>query len=108
MKVTTRKKKVDPAELELEFKALVESVGEEIEAKLKQAKALVREAEKLSDKYGIPFFSSVSILGENYIPESFQQKFRALKPEDVADITGVPAEEIAQSYSTGWNHSAVC
>lgn len=66
------------ASLETEFKALVDSIGAEIEGKLLQAKKLVREACKLSTEHGIPFYSPVSILGENFVPPSFKEKFNAL------------------------------
>jgi hypothetical protein len=103
------KTKVDKTQLEAEFKALVDSVGIEIEQKLQQAKLLVKQACKLSAEHGIPFYSPVSILGENFVPPSFKQKFNALNKEDIAELTGVPAEELEQErYSEGWNHSSVC
>jgi hypothetical protein len=103
-----RRKNVDTTQLEAEFKVLVDSVGEEIEAKLKQAKKLVKEAAKLSQEHGVPFYSPVSILGECYVPNTFRQRFGALKPEDVADLTSVPEEELKSVYVDGWNHSQVC
>lgn len=93
-------------ELEAEFKQLLDSVGAEIEAKLKQATILLREACELSVKHGIPFYAPISILGQCFVPPSFEDKFNRLDYNDVADLTGVPTDELQSAY--GWKHSDVC
>ena len=103
------KPKVDVIKLEKEFQDLIDSVGTEIEGKLEQAKLLLKEAVKLSEENGVPFYSPVSILGETYIPSSFVDKFKALNVDSIAELTGIPAEDLEQNrYGRGWNHSQVC
>lgn len=94
------------SELEAEFKQVVDSVGEEIHAKLKQAAKLLREACDLSIQHGIPFYAPVSVLGQCFVPPSFEEKYERLDYNDVADLTGVPTDELQSAY--GWKHSDVC
>lgn len=92
--------------MEQEFKTLVDSIGEEIEAKLQQAHKLVKEACALADQHGVPFYSPVSTLGQNYVPELFGAKFSSLSKADITDLTSVPEDALFSPY--GWNTSGVC
>lgn len=93
-------------ELEAEFRALVKKHQAEIDEQLKIASKAIAKAEKLSEKYGIPFSSGVSPLGQSYTPASFQDKFGELDRETVMEITDVyPGGEYDME---GWEHSAVC
>lgn len=95
----------DTSQLEKEFKALVKSVGNEINAKVKQAEQLLTEACNLADKHGIPFDSGISHLGQVYVPESFKTRFGTLDKEDAAELLGVYEDDL--DHSRGWRHSQV-
>ena len=97
----------DRTELEKEFETLCESVNPKIQAKLKEAMKALEEAEKLAEKHGVPFYASISPLGNSYIPNSFSKKFSELDEQFVTDVTGVYSEYDGFS-SGGWVHSAVC
>lgn len=92
--------------LEKEFEDLTASVGLEIQDKIVQAERLLNEACALSDKYGIPFFTNVSLLGQPYVPEYFEIKWSDLDRDFVANITEVMATDLGSAY--GWQHSQVC
>ncbi len=96
--------KEDRSKLEEEFRSIVEEHQIEIDLKLSEASKALAEAEALSEKYGIPFDSSVSRLGQGYTPVSFQDKFAALNREFVYEVCGASTD----NYSEGWQHSAVC
>jgi hypothetical protein len=92
--------------LETEFENLFSSIGEQIQDKIKQAEKLLNEACKLSDEYGIPFFTNVSLLGQPYVPEKFQSKWRDLDRDFVTNVTEVASHELSSAY--GWQHSQIC
>lgn len=80
-----------------------EAVLKQIEEKVNAASAALAEAETLSERYGIPFDSSVSPLSQTYIPGTFGEKFPELDRDFVGDVTGSYLHEYE-----GWEHSAVC
>lgn len=88
--------------LEQEFCSVVDSHLDEIKAKVDEASKVLKEATKLSEKYGIPFYSHISPIGQSYNPSSFSKKFPGLDEDIVSDLTASHSE-----YS-GWQHSAVC
>jgi len=94
----------DESELEAEFKKVVEAHQSKIDEQLAIAAKAIAKAEKISEKYGIPFYSGVSPLSQPYWPASFSTKFGGLDSDFVSDITGTYNEY----DSEGWRHSAVC
>lgn len=96
----------DITQLEQEFEALVNSVGEVIAKKVEQATKLLDEACKLADDNGIPFESGISHLGQAYVPTSFQDKYSTLDEDRVEELTGVASYSLGNAY--GWEHSDVC
>jgi hypothetical protein len=94
------------SELEREFKVLQQTIGKEIEGKLETAAKLIKEACDIADEHGYPFYSSVSVLGQEYIPSSFKNRFEGMSPETIENLVGISAYDI--EYAHGWKHSAVC
>jgi hypothetical protein len=92
--------------LEREFEALADAVGAEIQAKLTEAERLLNEACALADEHGLPFHTNVSLLGQPYVPEAFETKWRDLDRDFVANITEVAPYDLSSAY--GWQHSQVC
>ena len=93
-------------QLEQQFETMADSVGAEIQTKLQQAEKLLNEACELADEHGIPFYTNVSLLGQPYVPEAFQSKWRDLDRDFVANITEVASYDLGSAY--GWAHSQVC
>lgn len=92
--------------LEEEFRDLYNAHIEEIMEEINKASAALKKAVALSEKYGVPFNSSIYWVSNNYIPKSYtESKFKGLEAEVL--------EEIAQVYneygvSQGWEHSEFC
>lgn len=99
------------SELEKEFQESLRTFGVTIQRKLQLAnKALVdadahpagaralNEACALADEHGIPFHSKVIAIGNhvaslenNYVPDSYFEKFNSLDPNEVQELTSVAA-----------------
>jgi len=94
-----------PDQLELEFKALVDTVGKEIQTKVEMAEKLLDEAVELADRHGIPFYPGISTLGQPYVPASFKERFGALDKELVGDLTDIGEYSLGH---TGWRRSQLC
>lgn len=94
-------------ELEQEFKELVEDNLSKIEEKVAIAARALREAVELSEKFGVPFHSSVSFLDQPYVPSSFNQKFTQLGEEKFDKMCTVGLWQI-EDVGCGWQHSDVC
>lgn len=92
--------------LEAEFEKVLEKASAAIDAELAEAQKHLDKAVKLSEKYGVPFHTGISPLGNTYTPDSFQEKFGGLDSDFVYDTTGTYDSENYQ-YG-GWQHSAVC
>jgi len=90
--------------LEDKFTKLVEDHRQEIDDKIKEACAVLDEAVKLSEQYGIPFYSSISFLSQSYFPKSYEAEFGTLDHNFVCDLTN----SYPSGYGPGWEHSAVC
>lgn len=93
----------DQTELELEFKAHWEKYEAKIQEHVDAAARALQKAVDLADKHGIPFYSSVSFLGQNYTP-AVLDKFADLDQSTIDDITGTYNEYGGE----GWQHSDVC
>src|ERR1700692_4068533 len=95
-------------ELEKEFIHLMDSVGKQIDAKVKIAEQAMKEAVELSKKFGIPFTSRVSSIANNYISESFREKkFSEINRKKVVDLIEVNSYSLNKIYG-GWEHSKIC
>lgn len=96
----------DQSELEREFLLLRDTIGERIEQNLIQADNLLKEACRLSEQYGFPFYSPISHLAQSYIPDSINKAYKDLDEDFIYDKIGLSASDI--EYGGGWQHSAVC
>lgn len=104
------------SKLEKDFVKICNTIGAQIRGKIllveaslkktdfrpKAAKALV-EAKELSDKHGIPFISKVAMIGNhaipldnNYVPNSYFDKFSDLNPEVVSKLTQVASYALSR------------
>jgi len=97
---------VSDGKLEKEFESLADTVGVEIQSKIDEAERLIAEACALADESGLPFFTNVSVVGQPYVPETFQNKWRDLDRDFVANLTEVATSDLSSAY--GWQHSQVC
>lgn len=91
--------------LELEFKALVDSIGKEIDAKVAAAEKLLDEAVELADRHGIPFYPRISALRQPYVPASFKERFGTLDKEEVSDLLEMSEYNLGH---VGWRRSQLC
>lgn len=96
--------KEDSSELETEFKKVFEAHAQEIDDQLEIAAKAIAKATKLSEKYGLPFYASVSPLSQPYWPSSFSKKFHGLDSDFVSDLTSAYNEY----GEDGWRHSSIC
>lgn len=92
------------SELEREFRVSASKALKQIHVKLEEASDALAAAVDLSEKYGIPFSTQISFLGQSYTPDSLEEKFEDLDKDFVNCITGASNE---YGYA-GWEHSAVC
>ena len=99
------KKKIDENELELLFKAEAKKAKDEIKNLLTIATSAIKKAEKISEKYGVPFHSYVSPIGQSYFPKTMEAKFTGLDKQFICDLTGAYHSEFG---TEGWQHSDVC
>jgi hypothetical protein len=89
-------------ELEQEFKKACEKALPKIEEQIEIARKAIAKAEKISEKYGVPFESDITPLSMAYTPCSFYERFRKLDSETIYDFAGAYPDEYE-----GWEHSAV-
>jgi uncharacterized protein (DUF302 family) len=92
-------------DLEKEFERVFDEVHPQIQDKLAQAAKLIREAEALSEKHGIPFRPKEEIMfcRPSYLPDSLNEKFPDLDSEFWNAVT----DAWAYDYQ-GWQQSQVC
>lgn len=100
------------SDLEQKFRDVVEKVKVEIDAHLSEAAKSIRKAEKLAEEHGVPFYSSVSPLSQEYVPSTFEEKFGELLDAEDDDGDNEVLEGILgftpDCETEGWQHSAVC
>ncbi len=94
----------DLSELEAEFTAACEKHMVEIDKQIEIASKALQKAEKLAEKYGIPFHSHITPISQSYAPSSFYEKFNGLDSEFVYDLTSACVDDGCQ----GWEHSSIC
>lgn len=92
--------------LEMEFRQVYKEHHDEIKKLVKEADALLDKAVALSERYGIPFDSSVSHICQSYYPQSLTKRWKDLSQDFVEEVSGTYAGEY--NYGYGWEHSAVC
>lgn len=92
---------IQDSKLEREYRKTCYSVTAQINEKLLLAHKYLYEAETLSEKFGVPFHSSISPLSQNYKPLSLELEFSDYR-ELSKSIT-----EVDSDYD-GWEHSQVC
>jgi hypothetical protein len=92
----------DP-ELIKEFKKACEKALPKIEAQIAIARKAIAKAEKISEKYGVPFSSDITPLSMSYTPASLDEEIRNLDSDVLYDLIG----DYINEYE-GWEHSAVC
>lgn len=91
------------SELERDFRKSAQLILLEIRKHIDNASKSISLAEKISEEHGIPFSSSASPLGQDYIPESLATKYPDISCDVIESVTGVSPYD----YS-GWRHSSVC
>lgn len=91
--------------LEIKFKEAVEQATKEINVHVKNAREELKKAVEISEKYGVPFYSDVSLLSQSYRPSSFDDKFYELNEEHDLMFElltdGLPVQ-------SGWQQSMIC
>lgn len=90
-------------DLEQKFLTCVEKTQAKIDKLLEEAEKALDKAVKLSEKTGVPFYASVSGLGQHYKPNSFEDIWGS----DNIDFEKLEGEICIPEYE-GWEHSAVC
>ncbi len=94
----------EDSEMERDFRKAYHYADDLIQAKVDEASAALREAVKLSERYGVPFRAHVSPISNQYYPRSLENKFDGIDREFVQGVT----DTYNEYDSTGWKHSAVC
>ena len=95
------------ASLEEEFLKVHKEHYSEIEQFVNIAETALKQAVELSEKYGMPFNSKVSIIQQDYRPESYKA-FIGLDPAVVEKITDITVGTLEHEYVSGWQHSSIC
>ncbi len=104
MDTKDKKTKRATSELEEEFKVALKKTMKEINAKIEEAHTALDKACEISEKHGVPFYSSISPLGQQYRPTSFSEKFGEIE-NLIEEITNY---DVFVGEHEGWQHSAVC
>jgi hypothetical protein len=101
-------------QLEKDFQEAFNQINPQIQDKLEQASALIREAVALSEQHGIPFRPKKALLGfrMSYIPQSLKEKFAVNDDgewdDDWYDFwTSITGAHGGGEYD-GWQSSQVC
>ena len=95
--------------LEEEFDKVSDEATALINEQLDIASAAITKAEEIAEKYGIPFGSCVSPLGQSYLPNSFPEKWKDLSEDKIEELNGEFACDWANVMDGyGWQHSSVC
>lgn len=97
------KKQLD---LEAEFEVVAQEAKAKINEKLQVAIKALNEATDIADEYGVPFYSNISELGQNYVPSTLAEKYKGIPQNIVEEATGVYVNE--DLYGRGWERSALC
>jgi hypothetical protein len=110
LKAEERLLQEESAKLEREFEEVFNKVHPEIQEKIAQAAALIKEATEISEKHGIPFRPKKGTPYQmSYLPRSFKKKWGQLISGDegyefVVDLT----DAYGDTTYGGWQSSQVC
>ncbi len=106
--------------IEKEFKAVYADALIRLNAKNAEAIRVISELEAICEETGIPYYASVSPLGQTYQPNNFQDKWGKLNDETVDVVSkcdGRTYKETlwekltggeSQGEYEGWQHSSIC
>ena len=96
------------SEFERVFLEKNDEVHKQIREKIEEASKILMEAENLSEKYGVPFYSDISGLGQYYTPASLSSLGSDAKW--VLYDFDIPDECLydGEIYGGGWQQSAIC
>lgn len=83
------------------FRRSFKKANKEIKQHLEKASAELQKAMKISEQYGIPFYSNISFLRQNFKPKTFGEKWNKLDDEFLEQVIELPEYE-------GWQYSRVC
>lgn len=92
---------------EAQYAAAAVPILVQISKLIEQAETAIYEAVELADKHGVTFQSPVSLIYNNYTPQSFFEKWSKLIPKDSEIYDELPAGGAPEEYP-GWTHSAIC
>lgn len=105
-------------DLENQFNEAAKAAMEKIQKHIDKANEELDKAVKVSEEYGVPFYSSISPLSQAYKPGSFAEKWASNEDEsdddldDEDDSSDDDNKYYIDEYSyleyEGWQHSAVC
>lgn len=94
--------------IEKQFEEAVRIARKKIDKHLQKAMDELKEAEKISEEMGIPFFSQLSPIAQSFTPESFADKWADKLGFDRIDwASEIIGANIEDEYP-GWQHSDVC
>lgn len=111
IKLREEKAKQEAAELassslEVKFKKVIEIAKEEIAVHIKDSRAALAKAVVVSEKYGIPFYSSMVDMdrGRRYVPKTFSQKWPTIDYEILSEYDIYSTEDVGWEY---WSTSSL-
>lgn len=96
---------VEDNEMERNFRKAAVEASSKIAKLLAKASKALDEAEEIAEKYGVPFRSGISPLGQSYYPTTTDSLYPDLDREFIDSISGAYHSEYGEQ---GWQHSAVC
>ncbi len=101
-----------------EYQAVQEKFEKEARGHIDTAREELRKAVVVSDKYGVPFYSPISFIGQTYTPESpFNHKLSRMaeklqdsgdEDKELDEALGYWEDEYYKFEYEGWKHSAAC
>jgi hypothetical protein len=98
-----------------EFREYVNGARQLIEEKLKIAREALNQAEEISEKFGVPFYSDISFISQDYYPQTYTsilskkgELVQENNEEEYDDILSELGIYFSDYTNTGWQHSAVC
>ncbi len=104
--------------IEEEFKVVYADALARLRAKDRELNKTLAELEAICEETGIPYYASVSPLGQTYQPTSFHDKWGKLNDETVdvvysglsykASLWEKITDGESQGEFEGWQHSSVC
>lgn len=94
---------VEDNAMERQFRIALNKANEEMAKHLEAASKSLDKAVKISEKYGIPFDSSISFISNTYTPSTVKELHPKVDDDFINDVSGVWDEN--QYEYGGWRHS---